>query len=501
MRFDKGIGKSMAPGLAALHLVVTVPVDEAHIVVGTDKKIEYSSRDTAIRIEEKTDPATGNKTFQEVAMEGERTHIYFRTPWVTKVQKVPLGNLRVEVDEMKLDDINFAKFACEVVCFARVIDPILAAERTNISEEKEKYEGYKVKLSADFNAILASIARTAATKQTIVDIFKDREKLQKAVEGDVGSVLPRWGLKLVNLEIMDIKDVAGSTIIQDIERKQASIIKAAADVTVAEQDKIARIAKATNDKDAKLTEAESQEIAQKRIIEKDEGIGKREQQKDQAIAEAQVLANEKTVDAARVTAVNTAEYNKTVTITNAEAQKQKTIKDAEAAAEKLKIEATGEASKIEQTGKAEASIIQIKGEADGAAIKARKVGEAEGIQKMGEALKANESAILPKAIDAAVQIATVQAEAASKALANAHINVITGDSENLVNGGLFGTVAVGPKQGVALAQALQGAGLTDEGKELIKEIVREPSKLPELINQLAKAVPKEKTEQAKSKTT
>ena len=113
----------------------------------------------------------------------------------------------------------------------------------------------------------------------------------------------------MDLELKDIKDAPGSTIIQDIERKVAAEIRRDAEIRVA-----------TTTKEAELAKAEAEEIYRKRQIEKDQQIGIAEQEKNQQIAE-------------RI---------------------------------KLSVEAEGHSSEIAQVGKAEADVIRIKKEADAA---------------------------------------------------------------------------------------------------------------------------------------
>ncbi len=292
---------------------------------------------------------------------------YWYIPFITKLNRLPLSNLTIPVDNVKLNDKNMAKFQCDLVCFVNIQNLELAAERLALSN-LEKEMGFDfVKLSEDFRSIMESIGRTVVTKQTILDIYMNRHLMSDAIIKEVGSVFPKWGIELVNLELKHIKDTEGSTIISDIERKVAAEIRRDADIRIAETTKEAEIAK-----------AQAEEIYRKRQIEKEKAIGISEQQKNQEIAMMRAEANVREVQAMRE-----------IEVGKAEIEKQKIEKLADAEKSKLTLEAEGQAAQVKAVGQAEADIIRIKKEA-----------EAAGTLKLAEALKQfNETALNVKMLD------------------------------------------------------------------------------------------------------
>src|SRR3989338_1500400 len=333
------LGRHIFGGSLGLYRIV--PVNEAHIRILQNSKTVFSAR--------------------------QKRSAYWVVPFITKLHKLPLCNLAIPVNDIKLNDKNMAKFVCDIACFININNIDLAVERLILTDTEVAMGFDFVKLSEDLRAIMESVGRTVTTKQTILDIYMNRSMLDQAITKEVEVVFPKWGIQLVDLELKDIKDAAGSTIIQDIERKVAAEIRRDADIRVA-----------TTTKEAELAKAEAEEIYRKRQIEKDKQIGMAEQFKNQEIATKEAEANAQRIEAMRKLEVGQAEIEK---------QKMEQL----AMGQKLKytIEAEGQANQIQNVGKAEANIIQIKKEADAA-----------GTLKLAEALKEfNDVAINVKILD------------------------------------------------------------------------------------------------------
>lgn len=323
-----------------------VPPNEAHIRVMRNRKDIFSIR--------------SGKTS------------YWFIPFITKLNRLPLHNLTIPVNDIKLNDKSMAKFQCDLVCFVSIKDLDLAVERLVLSHTEKELGFDFIKLSEDFRSIMESIGRTVVTKQTILDIYMNRHLLSDAIIKEVAGVFPKWGIELVNLELKHIKDTEGSTIIADIERKVAAEIRRDAEIKVAETTREAEIAK-----------AQAEEMYKKRQIEKDKAVGIAEQQKNQEIATMKAEANNKEVEALRELEVGKTDIERLKIQRLAEAEKYK-----------LTLEAEGEANKVKSVGQAEADVIRIKKEADAA-----------GTLKLAEALKQfNEMALNVKLMDVQKEI-------------------------------------------------------------------------------------------------
>lgn len=398
----------------AIGLYHVVPPDEAHV------RVLFNSREIFM-----------NRPYQK---QKDTRPGYWTIPFVTELTKLPLTNIRIDVPDIKLNDSNMAKFVCDVVCFVNILDPVLAAERTGITTEDIRYEGRRKgieSLSRDFQAIMESIGRTVSTKQTILDIYKDRGMLDEAVSAEVKKVFPQWGLELVDLEIKDIKDAPESSIIADIEKKQAAVISAEARIKIAEQNTAATLVEAAKEREAEVAKAEAQEIYRKRQIAKDQAVAVAEQERVKMEEQKRLEANEQTIEARRKLEVGTADV-----------EREAIIKTAEAERERLKTVAEGKAQEIELQGTAEANI-----------IKAKKVADAEGTEKLAVAQqKFNDAATNIELIKATKDVQIEYAKAQQKAYERATINIMAGSTEEVMSGGVFGKVSVGAKEGVSIQQ-------------------------------------------------
>jgi flotillin len=398
-------------GMFGLYRVV--PVNEAHIRVLQNTKSIFSAR-------------TGKSA-------------YWVIPFITKLHKLPLCNLAIPVNDIKLNDKNMAKFVCDIMCFINIKDISLAVERLILTDTTKEMGFDFVRLSEDLRAIMESVGRTVTTKQTILDIYMNRSLLDQAITKEVEVVFPKWGIELVDLELKDIKDAVASTIIQDIERKVAAEIRRDADIRVA-----------TTTKEAELAKAEAEEIYRKRQIEKDKQIGMAEQEKNQEIADKEAVANAQQIEAMRKLQVGQAEI-----------EKQKVEQLAMGQKIKYTVEAEGQSNQIEAVGKAEAEIIRIKKEADAA-----------GTLKLAEAMKKfDDMAINVKMLDVQKEIMLSKFNALAAAIQKADVKWIMSGAN---------------------AQKFFGINLDAEGGANIKQFVDESGLDLEKLRELLTANKKSK---------
>ena len=382
-------------GMFGLYRIV--PVNEAHIRILRNSKMIFSAR--------------------------EGKSAYWVVPFITKLHKLPLCNLAIPVNDIKLNDKYMAKFVSDIMCFINIKNIDLAVERLILTDATKEMGFDFVKLSEDLRAIMESVGRTVTTKQSILDIYMNRQLLDAAITKEVEAVFPKWGIELVDLELKDIKDAPGSTIIQDIERKVASEIRRDAEIRVA-----------TTTKEAELAKAEAEEIYRKRQIARDQQIGMSEQLKNQEIAVKEAEANAQKIEAMRK-----------IEVGQAEIQKQKMEQLAMGQKIKSTVEAEGQSNQIQAIGKAEANIIQIKKEADAA-----------GTLKLAEALKQfNDVALNVKILDIQKDIMLAKFNAMAQAIQNADIKWIMSGA----NAQKFFGVNLDAEGGANFQQFLQESGL------------------------------------------
>ena len=79
-------------GMIGLYRII--PPNEAHVRVLMNKKDIFSHR-------------SGKSS-------------YWLIPFISKLNRLPLSNLTIPVDNIKLNDKNMAKFMCDIVCFVNI---------------------------------------------------------------------------------------------------------------------------------------------------------------------------------------------------------------------------------------------------------------------------------------------------------------------------------------------------------------------------------------------
>lgn len=407
--------RNIIGGLFGLYRIV--PVNEAHIRIMNNKKEVFSSR-------------TGKSA-------------YWIIPFITKLHKLPLSNIAIPTDNIKLNDINMAKFICDIMCFVNIDNIDLAVERLTLTPVTSELGFDKDLLSADFRAIMESIGRTVAAKQTILGIYMNRQDLVDSITKEVQGVFPKWGITLVNLELKHIKDADNSTIIADIERLRASEIRRDADIKVA-----------TTEREAKIAQAEAQEAYKKREIQKDQAIEIARQDALLITQQKTAEANIQAIDAKRKLEVGQAEIQKSITEQNAMAAKIKVEQEAEAQKIKFTTESEGQAKQILSVGQATADM-----------VKAKLFAEAEGNLKLAEAMKAvNDSALEVKKLDIQKDVQIAKFQALATALSRADIKLIMSGEKS---SNLFG-LDFNAESGANLEQFLKQINLDSEK---IKEII------------------------------
>ena len=248
--------------------------------------------------------------------------------------------------------------------------------------------------------ILFGQLRLVIAMMTIEEINSDRDKLLENISNNVDTELKKVGLKLINVNITDIKDVSG--YIEALGKEAAAKAINEAKVSVAEQEKIGETGKADadrlkdiqiaefiRDRDVKIAVTNKDKEVAIAMAAKDESIGRADADRDARIATS--LANSLAVkgeNEAKITIADSdaerrerqAEALKLATaaekvqtamalqesyiaeqkaeaaraereratqnaniVVPAEISKQKVVIDAEAEAEKVRLQAKGEA--------------------------------------------------------------------------------------------------------------------------------------------------------------
>jgi flotillin len=369
----------------------------------------------------------GRKVKTPVSMDGSRGKTsYFYIPFLMKRSIMPLTNVKLDIKDIHLNDIQVAPFVCDVVTWLHIADPVKAAERLNF------VSGAFDSLHEDLTAIVQAIARASAMKQEILDIMRDRATFSKGVSSEVDIVLNSWGVQLVNLEINDIRDQANSSVIANYESMRKAGVQSAARIEVSKRDREAVEAEQENRRLAETAKADSEKAFQVKQIERDTVVGIANQSREQKVALAEAETNKTKVNALRV-----------MTVGNAEVQKEAVIAVAQ-----------GEGEAIRVKGEKEAAIITLKGTAEGSAIESKGLAEAKAKDAMAEALKKfNEAGISLEKIKAWVEVQKSFAGAYGQIASHAEIKVVTSGK----GGNILG-LPMNAETGADIGQLIEGLG-------------------------------------------
>ena len=222
--------------------------------------------------------------------------------------------------------------------------------------------------------ILFGQLRLVIATMSIEEINSDRDKFLEAISKNVEVELKKIGLRLINVNVTDIKDESG--YIEALGKEAAAKAINEAKVSVAEQDKFGEIGKAEALRDTRIRTSEANAIAvqgensaQIEIANSNASRRQREaealrlavaaEKVQQAHALQEAYAAEKEAELARAERERSTQQANV--IVPQEVEKQRIVIEAEAEAERARVKAKGEAdalyAKMEAQGKGSYEIL------------------------------------------------------------------------------------------------------------------------------------------------
>jgi len=338
-----------------------VPTNEVHIVQSSSKTTSYGK-----------DMESGNSYY-------EWPH-WIPLIGITKVV-LPVSVFDLNLHAYEAYDKERVPFVVDVTAFFRIKDSNVAAQR--ISSFSELEEQLKV--------ITQGAVRTVLASHEINDIMLKRSEFGAKFTSEVAEQLISWGVESVkNIELMDIRDAQGQSVVENIMNKRKSFIEMESRREVAENLKNANIAEIEARKLTALQQQQAEQEVGQRIAEKDKKVGISQQQAFQEIKEQEKLTKEKEMNVFRVQEVKRAEINREKALVLADENRQSQIITAEGQKQKDIIEAEGNKTK---------TILQAEGD-----LQNQKLG-AEGIKAEGEAKAEAERLMQLAPINAQIELA------------------------------------------------------------------------------------------------
>lgn len=397
---------------------------------------------------------------------------YYKWPaWLpgigVKVSVLPLSVFRVELENYAAYDQGRLPFMLDVLAFFRIADPAKAAERLSSIAE----------LDGQLQGIMQGVVRTILANAIIEDILGKRAEFSEAFTKEVGTQLPQWGIETVkNIELMDIRDAAGSQVIQQIMNKKKSEIEKESRVAVAANQQSAETAEIEAARTVATNKAAAEETVGIRNAQKDQMVGIQNQKAQQAIKDEEKNTAEKEMAVKLVQSVRQAEIDRNVQVVNADRDKQVAIVAADRDKQVAVTKAEGQKQQVTTVAEGDlaaakltAQGIQAKGEAEGAAETARQMATVNPQITLAKEIGENEGyqayLIRLKQVEATRDVGIAQAGALEKA--DVKVIAQTGaPAQGLSSVGELFTA----KGGQAIGSALEGLRNTEAGAAVLHAV-------------------------------
>lgn len=237
--------------------------------------------------------------------------------------------------------------------------------------------------------ILFGQLRLVIATMTIEEINSDRDKFLDNISKNVDTELKKIGLKLINVNVTDIKDESG--YIEALGKEAAAKAINEAKISVAEQEKIGETGKAMADRerDTQIAETHRDRDVKIAVTNKDREVSIAEAAKDEAIgkAEAQKFTRIKTSEANAIAVKG--ENEAKIAIASSEALRRE--KEAEALRIAVSAEKIQQAKALEESYLAEQKAEMARSERERASQIANVIVEAE-IEKQKAIIQAQADA-------------------------------------------------------------------------------------------------------------
>lgn len=424
-----GLGLVALAGITLLGMAIVfrkvVPTNMVHIVQSSKKTTSYG-----------TNRDNGN--------------VYYRFPsWMPRVGvdviELPVSNFDINLKEYIAYDIGRVPFVVDVTAFFRIENTNMAAQRvTNYRE-----------LQDQLTTIVQGATRKVLASDKLDSIMLERSKFGDAFTKEVENELVGWGVESVkNMELMDIRDARDSQVIENIMAKEKSKIDRESRVTVAENERAAKVAEIEAIQATDIRAQEAEQAVGQRKAEKDREVGIANEQSSQAVKEQKRETAVRDMAIRQVEEVKQAEIDREKAIVAANEQKDTTVLIADGNLEAERRAAEG---------------IKIKGEADAEAKKLMELApiraQIELAQEIGDNEGYQQYLILLDAISAHRDVGVAQAEA----LEAADIKVISNAGD--VSDGVKGAAGVlSSRGGTNMAAMVEGFAQSPLGEEILSKL-------------------------------
>lgn len=332
--------------MLAVFFRVVVSTNDVHIVQSSKLTTSYGK-----------DQAAGNT--------------YYQWPsWMpiigVKVISLPVSVFDVDLTNYAAYDKGRVPFVIDIMAFFRIDDSNMAAQRVHSFQE----------LVDQLKGILQGACRSILASSEIEEILEGRSQFGRMFTEAVDEQLKAWGVRDVkNIELMDIRDAEGSSVIQNIMAKKKSLIERQSREAVAENLRAAQEAEIVAKREVALRQQEAEQQVGQRSAEKDKQVGIAQQKAAQEVKEQEKVTAEKHMAVVQVQQVRQAEIARDVQVVAADQEKRTTVIKAEGVKQVDIVKAEG--TKQQTVLVAEGNLEQAKLHAQGVEVEGKAKGEAE----------------------------------------------------------------------------------------------------------------------------
>jgi flotillin len=392
------------------------------------------------------------------------------------VTQFPESIFDISLRDYEAYDTGRLPFVVDIKAFFRIADSQIAAQRVaNFTE-----------LQGQLMGVLQGAVRGILGNDRLENIMQDRSTLGEKFTKEVNDQLQEWGVTTAKMiEFMDIRDTAGSQVIQNMMAKEKSRIEKESRVTVADNIREAEMKEIEAQREIALTRTQAEQQVGIRQAEADKQVGIAKEKSNQEVQSEAKITTERLMEVKKVEEVKAAEIAKDVAVVKAEQDKQVQVVNADAEKESTVRIAEGQLSatlknaegiQAEGAAKAEAEKAMLLAPVNAQLTLAKEIGDNEGYQTYlisVRNIEATES--VGKEMAGAIKAADV------KIIAN------SGDVQSGI-GNLADIFT--PKGGTSIGGMLEGLVQTDQGKALLNGVLTRLNNEAETVATKAPKAPK-----------
>ena len=410
-----------------------VPTNMVHIVQSSKKTISYGRG------------RTDGNTYYEIPA--------FVPVFGVTVTSFPESIFDISLRDYEAYDTGRLPFVVDIKAFFRIADSQIAAQRVANFQE----------LQGQLMGVLQGAVRGILGNDRLENIMQDRSTLGEKFTKEVNDQLQEWGVTTAKMiEFMDIRDSAGSQVIQNMMAKEKSRIEKESRVTVADNIREAEMKEIEAKREIALTRTQAEQQVGIRQAEAEKEIGIAKEKSNQEVQTEAKITTERVMEVKKVEEVKSAEITKEVAVVKAQQDKEVQVVNADAERESTVRIATGKLDATKKDAEGIQAVGNAKAEAEKAMLLAPVNAQLTLAKEIGENQAYQTYLIEVRKVEATESVGKEMAAA----MKEADLKVIA-NSGSVQNGvASLGDIFT-PAGGTSIAGMLEALAQTDQGKALV----------------------------------